>query len=387
MRTKRRSTSQTEATASWCLRTSRGLMEPPPQSCDRDSAGLRAALVAHRGWASLARHGSAVSGLPPEILEEAQARLREAVQKQLLVEADLLACGRALDAARIPWVCVKGPVLAEVYRQRGETRLYNDLDLLVSPRRFAEAIEVITAQGGGLISRNFRLMREVVPGEVALRGPLGTLIDLHWSLVNRPSRRDRVRVSTEDLLRSAVPVAVSWSAVPSLPAEEALVHLCLHAALSGATRLSWLLDITLWIDDCPIDWDRVVAVAREWAVAPGVGVVLRRARRLLEADVPREVVVSLMGRRGWGVAEAAAERLAPVPSSHGNDLSWEVAVGSTRSRTAVGMVARRLAERARTRTPHRRFVQHPDDPGSTLHAAGDRADLQAYLDAVAAQPA
>lgn len=353
---------------------------------EADTAVLAAALDRHRGWTLLARRQHLVQGLPGVVGERALQVRRRAAGHQLAVEADLGTCGRALDDAGIPWLCVKGPVLDAAYRRSGDSRASNDLDLLVGPADFSRALQALGSTGTALLNRNWELLRRVLPGEVAMRAPRGTTVDLHWSLVHKATRRDRTGLVTEELLSTAVRADLGAHQVPVLEPARALVHLCLHAAGSGGDRLYWLLDVALQSRDPGLGWRAVVGVARAWRAEVAVGLVLDRARRRLGVDVPRWVVRELLGRRGWAsldrlVGAATGHRLAgeePLPAlvcaaalEHGSPAAWLFSRAGRRPR------------QGRTRP----FVQSASDPGSALYPSGTADDLAAYLRAVAAEAA
>lgn len=379
------STSRPADVVLWCVRRAAGRADPPPVWAGGPDA-LRATVSHHRAWLVLARHGPAVPGLPPELLAEAARRRDVARRRQLQADADLSGCAAALDAAGVPWACFKGPVLAAVYQRAGEDRGAVDLDLLVPPDRLGDALRALSSAGAGLLSRNFTLLRRELPGEVALLARHGTTVDLHWAVVNRVLRRRRTRISTAALLAAAQPVELAGRAVPGLQRDEALVHVCLHAALAGASRLSWLLDVTLSAQDRPVDWARVRATAERWGVPNAVGLVLQRSARLLDAPVPAEVLRALV-RRDWSLAEGLAGRGTPRATADRGSWAARLPQGSLEHRTVVGLVGTRLRRRLVDGPSVMTFTQSPDDPNSALHASGDAADLAAYLDAVAREPA
>ncbi|KQS59727.1 hypothetical protein ASG36_01365 [Geodermatophilus sp. Leaf369] len=367
----------------WAARRAAGHDAPPP-AWRGDDGALRAAVAHHRAWLLLAAHGPDVPGVPGALLAEARARRDRARRAQLQTDADLTVAGAALDAAGVRWACLKGPVLTAVHARAGADRAALDLDLLVAPDRLAAALDALEGAGGALLTRNFALLRRELPGEVAVRGRFGTVLDLHWTLVNRAGRRRRTTVSTADLLDRASPVQLAGRPVPALQPDDALVHVCLHAALAGATRVSWLLDVTLSVQDRPVDWSRVVGTARAWGVPAPVGLVLARAATLLAAPVPRSVLRRLAAP-DWRLAERwAGPRVLHSTADLG---SWpaRLAVGSAEHATVPGLLTARAARLVAGRPAA--FVQGASAPGSALHPAGDHADLTAFLQTVAQEAA
>lgn len=373
----------------WLFRAAAQGAEVPPtvwRGSDADTAGLAAALDRHRGWTLLARRQHLVEGLPEEAVQRAVQVRRRAAGHQLAVESDLSTCGRALDEAGIPWLCVKGPVLDAVYRRTGDSRASTDLDLLVGPADFPRALQALGTTGTALLNRNWELLRRVLPGEVAMRAPQGTTIDLHWSLVHKASSRRRTRLVTEGLLSTASRADLGSQQVPVLEPARALVHLCLHAAGSGGDRLFWLLDVALQSQDPALDWRSAVAVAREWRAEVAVGLVLDRTHRRLGADVPRWVVPELLGRRGWAVLDRLVGAATDRRLDGETRLPALVCVAALEHGSPAGWLVTR-AGRRRDRGRVRPFVQSPSDPGSALYPSGTEEDLAAYLRAVAGEAA
>ena len=363
----------------WCARRAAGRPGSAPAWRGDDDA-LRVAVSHHRAWLPLAQHGDGVPGVPAALRTEALARRDRARRAQLQTDADLTVAGHALDQVGIPWACLKGPVLTAVHARAGADRAAADLDLLVPPARLRDALAALTAAGGSLVNRNLTLLRRELPGELALRGRFGTLLDLHWTLVNRARRRAHTSVSTAALLDRAAPVRLAGRPVPALDPDEALVHVCLHAALSGATRVSWLLDVALSVQDRAVDWSRVTHGAHAWGVAVPVGLVLARSATLLGTPVPLPVLRSLAGRP-WSFAERAVGRRAPATTADLGNWPARVAVGACEHRTVAGLLAARTRRLLAGRTDA--FVHGADAPGSALHPDGDDGDLAAYLTAVA----
>ena len=72
-----------------------------------------------------------------------------------------------------------------------------------------------------------------------------------------------------------------WALEPA----DALVHGCLHAALAGANKLIYLLDVDM-LARSVTDWDEVVARAQSWGAQAQTALVLARTSRVLGAPIP-----------------------------------------------------------------------------------------------------
>jgi hypothetical protein len=168
---------------------------------------------------------------------------------------------------------------------------------------------------------------------VTLRGPLGTPLDVHWTLLFDGALRDRFAMDIDGALGRARTVRVADADVPTFDAADTLNHLCLHAAMDGGSRLIWMKDVERCVVvDAPA-WDEVVERALAWRIGVPVGLLLARARHSLGAPVPSTVTRRLLG--GIGSAVAA-----------GVDAGWPVGRASDR-----GSPARLLARSARATMP------------------------------------
>ena len=137
---------------------------------------------------------------------------------------------------------MKGPVLAEHCYPAAELRTYEDLDLLVRPRDFEVTIDALEHAGFDLVDRNWALIRDERRAQLHLRLPMGTIADVHWHLLNRGSVRRAFAVPTDELFARSRTLDVAGTTVSTLGRVDTLLHLCLHATLSGGDRLIWSKD-------------------------------------------------------------------------------------------------------------------------------------------------
>jgi hypothetical protein len=190
-----------------------------------------------------------------------------AVQRRLRLDAAALEVIDALDAAGIEVVLLKGPITA-AWLYADEQRTYVDIDLLVAPDRFDEALTTVRSLG-------FRSSRsEAVGGEIELRRLADdTTIDLHASLKE-----------------VGVAPAVAWRlwrshaehfdlhgrSVLCLDLASRLVHACTHALQTGATKTKARDDLRRAIDVADVtDWRAAAVRARQLDASDAVELGLR----------------------------------------------------------------------------------------------------------------
>lgn len=234
-------------------------------------------------------------------------RVEMQVAQQLVAGADL-----ALVTAALPdFFMIKGPVLAgTVYRHPWE-RQSRDIDIVVRPHAFRATVEALEAQGAQLLDANWERAVHCRWGQVHLLMPHGSLIDLHWHLVNAGRVRDTVAVDMEAAWSDLRTVRILGHEIRTLSVTNTLVHVAMHAALGGAWRRRWFDDIRLIIAREQIDWDAATARATQWRVRRLVGVALTRAATYGDAHVPEDVLDALLA--GWPSREhiARVDRLWP----------------------------------------------------------------------------
>lgn len=256
-----------------------------------------------------------IPSAPPALLSALAARYNAAAVGHLRALRTLFRLIPELDATDAGWVVIKGPVLVEsLYDADPGRRPYFDLDLLVDPRAFGAFIKALAGADARLLDRNWIGMRKSMRGEVHLSDRDGTLIDLHWNLIDM--YRGPMRIPATGVLARAVRLQIDDRAVPALHPVDAVLHLAFHAAYSGGDRLLWLKDLeraaTVWNPD----WNDLEVRAHEGHIARAVGLMLSRARGVLGAPIPEETIERLLPR-GAAAAAAVVDRISP----------WEFGLG------------------------------------------------------------
>ncbi|HTZ43832.1 MAG TPA: nucleotidyltransferase family protein [Jatrophihabitans sp.] len=290
---------------------------------------------------------------------------------------ELARFGELADGLALPWCAVKGQAVAEAVYPRPYWRYGVDIDVLVPPDRFAELCERLPAAGWQLLDRNWPLLAATVPGELRFRSPTGALFDVHWHLMTNPALRAAFVLPTGALLarRRTLPAGL-----PALDPADQLVHLAVHAALSGASRLGWLADCGLAASRLA-DPAGLAERAREARAGHAVALVLDRAHRWLGTPV-------LPGRPAWRGLTALVDRASPLagePDRPALARSFARSVrGSAGASTAEFLrhalaFARSGAPRERAASP----LTDPADPRSPLHDRPDEGARRQYLSALA----
>src|SRR5690625_1519720 len=211
----------------------------------------------------------------------------------------------------LPWLTFKGPVLSEHAHPAAGLRTYQDIDVLVDPLNLREVTRRLGDAGWVAADYEDMLRNPELPGEMHWNSPAGLQVDLHWAMINMSTRRRRFTMDSRSLISRRRRMPVALTEVWTLDPVDTLVHVCLHAALSGANRMLFLLDVDQ-VARGITDWDEVAARAREWNATAHVILVLDRAARVLGTPLPNNVGMLLGVSPAFRRASALANRFSPV---------------------------------------------------------------------------
>lgn len=263
----------------------------------------------------------------------------EQVARLMSTTADLATLGSVLGVAGIRWLTVKGPVLQHaLYAARPAVRECSGLDVIVQEHAVVGAVEALSRAGAVAAGQNLCSLQRRGVAQVGLRLPSGTALDLRWRLFSLPEVRSWFPWSTPELFHSPATTGLLGRSVLTLDAEDTLLHLCAHAALSGASRLGRLADVSL-ASQQTVDWDLLVHRARRRRLGLMAAVVLDRARRAVAAPVPHQVTDALHPRRGWRALLDAADAVRPPAAVARPVLTLESVYRSSRPSVPWTVVA------------------------------------------------
>jgi hypothetical protein len=163
----------------------------------------------------------------PQLLDLLRSGARQDAVRSISADGTSVPALRSLGARGIPFLIVKGPATARFHPDPGK-RSYADLDLLVAPARFEEAIEALV-ELGYVRKRDSEPLwpifdRFCTEGFNFHRGPLGN-VDLHHHV--SPWQFGR-RLDFESLFERADVGEVAGVPVRFASAEDAVVISSLH---------------------------------------------------------------------------------------------------------------------------------------------------------------
>lgn len=232
--------------------------------------------------------------LPGEARARLQTRVREDVMRHLRFLGVLELFANALEDVDVPWVVLKGPVLAEL-SYKNTVRGYSDLDLMVPARQLRRAVNALEGARAELADRDWPLLVKQGKGELTMAYGGSPMLDLHWHLVGESRARQRYTLCADEVMERRRRVTLGTVKAWALEPTDFATHVALHASFSGTHRLRWLLDIERTVKNQTPDWDVLIERCHAWKVGLPVSVALNRARETVGALVPEEVVTELSG--------------------------------------------------------------------------------------------
>jgi hypothetical protein len=244
--------------------------------------------------------------------------------------------------------------LAQIVWPAPDMREYQDLDVLADPRRAEEAFGALLEAGFALVDRNWVALDGTGRAEIAMTGPTGTAVDLHWHVVVAPQARSRFSLDPVELLSRARPGNVGNGLdVLTLDPVDTVHHLILHAGLGGANRLMWLADVYYATQMPGFDWAELDARTRRAGSRLMAEVVLQRVWSVLGSGRPLEWVRTGPGGNAWSRIVASRDSRIRFPGLEGDRHLGGALYSGTRA-TWWGSVVGSLSDGLRVRRFERR---------------------------------
>jgi hypothetical protein len=352
------------------------LLSDRPVAAAVDWDWLIERAVTHRVGALVAARvaGCAVADGPPG---SARARLddirREAAERAAAAQQTLRELAAALDERRIPFLLVKGSILAELVYGDPLIRPFYDVDVIVRREALADAEALLRSwhyrmdgawpllgrrpaapsarDAGDVAARRFYLRVFHNLSYAPARGDARRPIELHWHIVPH----GRLRVREEQLWARTCAVQVAGVALQALDTEATVIHLAVHAleAWFHGFKLLHLCDVAWTVSAWEVRHAGLWALADAWGAGYHVELALRLVDHLWSVPAARALLV---GRRpsAWmraSVRLAGSERVLvdgrsdaahTWPRRAAVELAWGLAVRGLRAKLGFG-IARRVA--------------------------------------------
>jgi hypothetical protein len=229
------------------------------------------------------------AALPPRLAAALKEAYRRAVLHDLRRRADLARVSAALDAAGIPFLVLKGPVLAATVYPERAARTMLDLDLLVAPEDLDRALQTMEAVGYR-IPPQFAGVLFCAGDAPPLRHdqPGGPTLELHTMLESLTDVPNALAVSAPRARRVEVgPGLVVAALEPGEHFLQVAVHMSKKPRFRGELRS--LLDVALLMRHEALQWDAVLAESDARALGGWILLAATLAHELLGAPLPSEL--------------------------------------------------------------------------------------------------
>ena len=250
----------------------------------------RIAPLVHR---NLRQAGS----VPTHVLERLQDQDARNARQVLTQISEAARIKRALDAAGIRSMMIKGPLLSVLAFDDATLRASRDVDLYVHRSSVQEAHRLIVEAGYRRFAPDFALTAREESVLLRLRGQYayfsdqaGVIQELHWRLT---SNATLMPIDDATLWSRSDPVRLNGVDFSTLPEEEMFLYLCIHGSAHVWFRLKWLVDIAALLPRMSADaLERIAARARALRIERPFFQALLLAHALLAAPVPERLLTA-----------------------------------------------------------------------------------------------
>lgn len=242
--------------------------------------------------------------LPAGLAALWQESYHQATAQAAAIDWEIERVLQALTQAGVDFIWMKGAALAFAVYPSPACRGRGDLDLWIQPEQAALAVTILQSMDYRVDAKDQRpqALALLVGGELQLtkRGAPLELIELQWPALRGEWLRRTAAVDHAGIWQRRASLAVADHSYPTMTPEDALIHLCVHQAISHQFSAPWLrnlLDIHLLVATQPMDWLLITARAADWRLATVTWTVLTLAQRRLGTAVPAAVLQTLAPSR------------------------------------------------------------------------------------------
>jgi hypothetical protein len=249
--------------------------------------------------------------VPPDVMEQLRTDFQANAQHNAMLIRDLLTIVKRFNREGIPVIPYKDPLSARTVYGNDVPRVYADLDVFIHEGDVARATEVLRTLGYSHISyidaiadaldvaieyhRIFakdqvsyeRMFSRDRVGPFDFANDHAGKLEPHWNFL--PGRW-AIRRNNEPLWARARKVPVGGTNVLSFSPEDSLLLACIHGTVIHGW-LAWKLlnDVTGLINHTDLNWDQLVAIARQRGCLRILTVGLLLANEVAGAPLPDDI--------------------------------------------------------------------------------------------------
>ncbi|NVK36174.1 MAG: nucleotidyltransferase family protein [Rhodobacteraceae bacterium] len=172
-------------------------------------------------------------------------------------------------------------------------RVANDVDIMVQPACFVQAIEVLCQNGwqaeNGFSQLRCRARARGMTGLNFLEGDYGD-VDLHQSVVHRLGE---AATYDQQVWEHSKCVDFQGNKVRVPGQTDQLLIAIQHGGVEGHAHSDWLLDCVVIIQNGHVDWDLFLSLCQDLDLNGHALIALNYIKSVLEVDVPQKVLSKL----------------------------------------------------------------------------------------------
>lgn len=253
----------------------------------REAVDVVALSRLHRVTGLLARAWERAGLLPdvdPAAKQALRAEILEKHHDRSLLDEDLRTAGKALKAAGIPFLALKGSALGPLVYPEPTLRPMTDVDLLVPLQEKVRALETLQSIGFRIPSAEVQAIWSEAYYNIPIISPESHRagLEVHWSI----AQSGRHRPDIEGMFARSRQIEVAGETVEVPSAVDLLLHQALHLSYHYfEPKLIWLHDIALLLIDPPPPAE-VISRAREWGMVIPLALALAAVEKAFPGAVP-----------------------------------------------------------------------------------------------------
>lgn len=236
--------------------------------------------------------------IPDASLRQLRNMYHSLTARNLSLANELVQIVKFLEKHSISSLPFKGPTLSMLAYGNLAFRQFDDIDILVHPRDFVRAKNLLLEYGFQLIEGNYFLNEEGedrfarAQGEYSLaqqRGVLTIYVDLHS------------RLDSGYLFKLSADFSCFWKRLVSVPLlgcsvstfcpDDLLIYLCIHGSKSSWKKLKWVCDIAELVKLHPnLDWELIQDRAYSLGAGRMLLLGLALAYEIFKIELPNDVI-------------------------------------------------------------------------------------------------
>lgn len=228
--------------------------------------------------------------MPSELLTQVDTIFFANTARNLLLATELLNLLRLFADHGILAVPFKGPTLAVAAYGNLARRKFSDLDILVAPADFHNALALLVEQAD---YRKLPTTYSLYPHEYPLvNGEGDVFVDLHQQIAGRDFFS--FPLSFEELTPRLQEITLLDATVPCFHPEDMILILCVHGSKHCWDHLGWICDFAAYVHAQPdLDWHHICRRARVLGCDRMLSLALTLSQDLLSLPFPEKATTHL----------------------------------------------------------------------------------------------